>query len=151
MARSCARAVEAAHILGLQLHVQSAAAERDIDTAFATLVQRGAGGVVVVSDASLNSLTNKIAAVAVRYALPTVHSLPEFTAAGGLLSYGNSVTDSYRQAGLYAGRILKGDKPANLPTIQATKVELIINLKTAKTLGITFPITLLGRADEVIE
>jgi putative tryptophan/tyrosine transport system substrate-binding protein len=145
------QAQEAARILGLQLHVQNAAAERDIDTAFATLVQRGAGGVVVVSDASLNSLTNKIAAVAVRYALPTVHSLPEFTAAGGLLTYGNSVIDSYRQAGLYAGRILKGDKPANLPAIQATKVELIINLKTAKTLGITFPITLLGRADEVIE
>jgi len=142
---------EATRLLGLQLHVLNARAERDIDTAFATFVQRGAGAVVVVADALFNSRANEIVALAARHALPTMYSVREFAAAGGLLSYGTSVVDALRQAGLYAGRILQGNKPADLPIMQATKFELIINLKTAKTLGITFPLTLLVRADEVIE
>jgi putative ABC transport system substrate-binding protein len=142
---------EATHNLGLQLHILNASTERDIYTAFATFVQQKVGAVVVVSDALFNSRTNQLVALAAHHALPTIYSLREFATAGGLMSYGTSLADAYRQAGLYAALILKGAKPADLPAVQATKVELIINLRTAKSLGITFPITLLGRADEVIE
>jgi putative tryptophan/tyrosine transport system substrate-binding protein len=142
---------EAARALGLQLHVLNASAERDIEVAFATFVQKRADAVVVVSDALFNSRPNELVVLAARHALPTIYSLREFATAGGLMSYGTSLGDAYRQTGLYAGRILKGGKPADLPAVQATKVELILNFKTATTLGITFPISLLGRADEVIE
>jgi putative ABC transport system substrate-binding protein len=141
----------AARTLGLQLRIANASSEHDFDAAFATLSQERVGGLVIGTDGFLVSQSERLAALAVRYALPTIFQYRAFATAGGLMSYGGSVTDSYRLSGIYTGRILKGEKPADLPVQQATKVELIINLKTAKTLGITFPITLLGRADEVIE
>ena len=137
--------------LGLQLHVLYASNERDFDRVFAELVQRGAGALVIGADANLTSHSEQLAALALRHALPAAYQQPEFTAAGGLVSYGGSLTELYRTAGVYAGRILKGEKPADLPVQQITKVELIINLKTAKALGITVPLPLLGRADQVIE
>jgi putative tryptophan/tyrosine transport system substrate-binding protein len=137
--------------LGLQLHVLYASNERDFDRVFAELVQRRAGALVIGSDAFLTSHSEQLAVLALRHALPAVYQYPEFTAAGGLMSYGGSLTELYRTAGTYAGRILKGEKPADLPVQQVTKVELIINLKTAKALGLTVPLPLLARADEVIE
>ena len=141
----------AARTLGLQLHILRASNERAIDDAFATLAQLRAGAFVISSDPFFNSRAEQFAALALRHAVPTIFQYREFAAAGGLMSYGGSIIDSYRQAGVYTGRILKGEKPADLPVQQSTKVELIINLKTAKALGLTVPITLLGRADEVIE
>jgi putative tryptophan/tyrosine transport system substrate-binding protein len=141
----------AARTLGLQLQIANASTERDFDAAFATLSQGQVGGLVIGTDGFLVSQSEQLAALTVRYALPTIFQYRAFVTAGGLMSYGGSVTDSYRLSGVYTGRILKGEKPADLPVQQATKVELIINLKTARTLGITFPITLLGRANEVIE
>jgi putative tryptophan/tyrosine transport system substrate-binding protein len=141
----------AARILGLQLHVLYASTERDFDTAFATLVQLQAGGLVIGPDAFFVSRSEQLAALTVRYAVPTIYQLREFAAAGGLMSYGGSITDAYRLMGVYTGRILKGEKAADLPVQQATKVELALNLKTAKALGLTVPLALLGRADEVIE
>jgi ABC-type uncharacterized transport system substrate-binding protein len=141
----------AARTLGLQIHVLRASAERDFDKAFAMLVQLRAGGLVIGADAFFSSRSDQLAALALRYAVPTIYQYRDFAAAGGLMSYGGSNTDNYRLVGVYTGRILKGDNPADLPVQQATKVELIINMKTAKALGLTFPITLLGRADEVIE
>jgi putative ABC transport system substrate-binding protein len=141
----------AARTLGLQLHILRASNERDIDDAFATLAQLRAGAFVISSDPFFNTRAEQFAALALRHAVPTIFQYREFAAAGGLMSYGGSIIDSYRQAGVYTGRILKGEKPADLPVQQSTKVELIINLKTAKALGLTVPITLLGRADEVIE
>ena len=141
----------AARTLGLQLRIANASTERDFDAAFASLSQGQVPGLVIGTDGFLVSQSEQLAALTVRYALPTIFQYRAFVTAGGLMSYGGSVTDSYRLSGVYTGRILKGEKPADLPVQQATKVELIINLKTAKTLGITFPITLLGRADEVIE
>jgi putative tryptophan/tyrosine transport system substrate-binding protein len=140
----------AAQTLGLQLHVLRASNERDYDAVFATLAQLRAGGLVIAIDA-VNSWSERLAALAVRHALPTISAFSDFAAAGGLMAYGANSADSYRQVGLYTGRILKGEKPADLPVVQSTKVELVINLKTAKALGLTIPITLLGRADEVIE
>ena len=137
--------------LGLQMHVLRASDEREIDDAFAAAVQLGAGALVIASDAFFNSRDEQLGALTLRYKLPTIYQYREFAAAGGLMSYGGSLTDTYRQTGIYTGRILKGDKPGDLPVQQATKVELIINLKTAKALGLTVPLTLLGRADEVIE
>jgi putative ABC transport system substrate-binding protein len=110
-----------------------------------------AGGLVIGGEPFFNSRVKQLAALSFRYAVPTVYQLPEFTVAGGLASYGGSLLDAYRLAGLYSGRILKGEQPANLPVQQATKIELIINLRTAKALGLNVPLPLIGRADEVIE
>jgi putative ABC transport system substrate-binding protein len=142
---------DAAHALGRQIQVFHASTERDIDTAFASLVQLQAGGLVIGAGSFFFSRRDQFVALASRYSVPTVYPWREAVAAGGLVSYGASVTDAYRLAGIYTGRILKGDKPANLPVQQSTKTELVINLKTAKALGVTFPLSLLGSADEVIE
>ena len=140
-----------ARLLGLQLHLLHASSDADIDAVFATLTELRAGGLVIGTDAIFTSRDEKLAALALRYRIPTIYQWREFVAAGGLISYGGSFADSYRLAGVYTGRILKGEKPADLPVQQATKLELFINLKTAKALGITVPSTLLALADEVIE
>jgi len=137
--------------LGLQLHILQASSERDIDTAFATLVELRAGALVIGPDTFFNTRTEQIAALTARHAMPAVYQFREFVAGGGLLSYGGHEADFYRQVGVYAGRVLGGKKPAELPIVQSTKVELVINLNTAKALGLIVPQTLLARADEVIE
>jgi len=141
----------AARKLEQRLHVLHASAARDLPTAFATMAQLRAGGLMIAPDTFFNTRSAQLAELALRYALPTIYQYREFAAAGGLMSYGGSLTDAYRQVGVHTSRVLKGEKPADLPVEQATKVELIINLKTAKALGITVPLPLLGRADEVIE
>jgi len=142
----------AARTLGLPpLHVLHASTERDLDRVFAELVQVSAGGLMIGNGTFFVSSSEQLAELAIRYAMPVISPYREFPAAGGLMSYGGNSTDQYRLMGIYAGRILKGEKPSDLPVQQITRVELIINMKTAKALGITFPITLLGRADEVIE
>src|SRR5712691_9390832 len=141
----------AARTLGLQLRVLHASTERGFDEVFATLIQLRAGGLVIGTDGFFVSQSEQLAALTVRHALPAIFQYRGFVTAGGLMSYGGSVTDSFRLSGIYTGRILKGEKPADLPVQQATKVELMINLKTAKALGLTVPLPLLGRADEVIE
>jgi putative ABC transport system substrate-binding protein len=141
----------AARTLGRKLEVLQASNETEIERAFATLVQKRIGALVIVPDGFFNSHPEQLATLAAQHMIPAIYSLHEFARVGGLMSYGYSITDSYRQVGIYTGRILKGEKPADLPVQQSTKVELILNLKTAKALGITFPISLLGRADEVIE
>jgi ABC-type uncharacterized transport system substrate-binding protein len=141
----------AADTLGLRLHVVRASSEQELDTVFATLRQLPAGGLVIGPDAFFNGRSEQLAALAVRHAVPTIQQTREFAAAGGLMSYGSDAADSWRLAGVYTGRILKGEKPADLPVVQPTKFELIINLKSAKALGITVPPSLLTRADEVIE
>jgi putative tryptophan/tyrosine transport system substrate-binding protein len=141
----------AARNLGLQLHILTAGTDSDIDAAFAAVMQVRAGALLIGNDAFFNSRSEELAARTLRDAVPTIFNLREFTAAGGLMSYGASLTDAYRQAGVYIGRIVKGETPADLPVVQSTKVELFINLKTAKALGINVPLPLLGRADEVIE
>jgi putative ABC transport system substrate-binding protein len=141
----------AARTLGLQLHVLRASAESDFDAAFASLVQLRAGGLVIGADAVFNTRSEQLAALTLRHAVPAIFQFREFAAAGGLMSYGDSSKEPFRQVGVYTGRILKGEKPADLPVQQSTKVELIINLKTAKALGLTVPQLLLGRADEIIE
>jgi putative tryptophan/tyrosine transport system substrate-binding protein len=141
----------AAGTLGLQLHVLNASTERDFDTVFETLRQLKADGLVVVSDVLFNARSKQLAALTIRHAVPAIFQNRESTAAGGLMSYTGSIPDSYRQAGVYTGRILKGEKPADLPVVQGTKFELVINLKTAKALGLSVPHGLLNAADEVIE
>src|SRR5262245_7661151 len=141
----------AARLLGLKLQLVHARNESEIQAAFANLAEKRVGAVVVVSDAIFNSRPEQLAALAKRHTMPAVYSLREFARAGGLMSYGTSLAEAYRQAGLHTGRILKGEKPEDLPVIQATKVELATNVKTAKALGVAFPLSLLGRADEVIE
>jgi ABC-type uncharacterized transport system substrate-binding protein len=142
---------DAARSLGLQLHVLDASTEGEIDAAFEKLIELRAGGLLVSNDAFLFSQRDQIVALAARHAVPAIYGAREFAAAGGLMSYGTDYADRFRQVGTYAGKILKGTKPADLPVQQVARVEFVINLKTAKTLGLTFPITLLGRADEVIE
>jgi putative tryptophan/tyrosine transport system substrate-binding protein len=151
-AEASTRSVQAAaRTLGLELHVLNATSEHDLDAVFPNLIQLRAGGLVIGAAAFFTSRMEQLAALAVGHAVPTIYQHREFAVAGGLMSYGGSLTDAYRLVGIYTGRVLKGDKPADLPVQQATKVELYINLKTAKALGITFPLTLLGRADEVFE
>jgi putative ABC transport system substrate-binding protein len=141
----------AARTLGIKLHVLRASSETELDTVLATAARLPAAGLVVCPDPFFSNRIEQLAALTIRHALPAVYEWREFTAAGGLLSYGNSRTDIFRQAGIYTGRILKGEKPADLPVQQATKVEMYINLKTARALGITIPLPLSGRADEIFE
>src|SRR5215475_1217914 len=141
----------AARSLGLQLHALHASTERDFDTAFARLVQLRAGALIIGADAFFINQSEQLGALALRHAVPAISFYREFVAAGGMMSYGGDLIDAYRLMGVYGGRILKGEKPADLPVQQETKFALIINLKAAKTLGLTVPLPLLGRADEVIE
>jgi len=143
--------VEAAQAKGVRLLVVEAKDENEIDAAFATLVQQRVGALVVQVDPFLDGRREQIAALAARHVVPAIAAHPEFAVAGGLMSYGTSLTDTYRLEGHYAARILKGERPADLPVQQSVKVELVINLKTAKALSLTVPRSLLARADEVIE
>jgi putative tryptophan/tyrosine transport system substrate-binding protein len=144
-------ALSVANTLGLELHVLNASSERDFDAVFANLAQLHASGVVIGGDAFFTSHSEQLASLAIRHAVPAIYQWREFAAAGGLMSYGSNINDTHRMAGALAGRILKGENPADLPVQQATKIELYINLKTAKSLGITVPLQLLGRVDEVFE
>jgi putative ABC transport system substrate-binding protein len=141
----------AARSLGLKLHVLHASSERDFDTVFASLLQLGAGGLVVGNDTFFSTRSEQLAALALRHGVPAIFQYRQFVEAGGLMSYGGDLADNYRLTGVYTGRVLKGENPADLPVMQSTKVQLIINLKTARALGLTVPLSLLGRADEVIE
>ncbi len=142
---------DAARLFGLQLHVLSASTPSDIDAAFKTLVQLRAGALVVSVDPFLTNQRSQIVALSAHHKVPAIYGWREFSAAGGLMSYGTSLRDSYRQSGIFTGKILKGAKPIDLPVQQVVRIELVLNLITAKTLGRTFPLALLGRADEVIE
>jgi putative ABC transport system substrate-binding protein len=141
----------AAPAVGLQVQILKASSDREIDAAFVSLVQSRIGALFVGNDAFFNSRIEQLVALAARHAIPAMYSLREFAPAGGLMSYGPNLTEEYLQVGLYAGRILKGARPADLPVMQPTKIDLIINLKTAKTLGLEVPAKLLALADEVIE
>jgi len=141
----------AAQRLGQQLIILDASSDRDIETSFATFVQRGAGALIVGAGAFLFSNRERLVALAARYALPAIYADPEDAVAGALMSYGPSIVDAYRQIGIYAGRILNGEKPADLPVLQSTKFDLVINLRTAKALGLAVPQALLVAADEVFE
>jgi len=141
----------AAAIIGLKVEVLKAGTDSEIDAAFASAVQARTGALLVEADPLFITRIERLVALAARHGIPTVYSFREFVVAGGLISYGTSLIEDWRQIGLYTGRILKGEKPADLPVVQATKIQLIINLKTAKTLGLEVPATLLALADEVIE
>jgi ABC-type uncharacterized transport system substrate-binding protein len=143
--------LEAARTLGLQLHVLRASTDGELDSVFATLAQLRVGGLVISSDSFFFTRSVHLAALAARHAVPAIFGFRKFSVDGGLMSYGSDIVDGYRQVGIYTGRVLNGEKPADLPVQQSTKVELVLNLKTAKVLGLTVPASLLGRADEVIE
>jgi putative ABC transport system substrate-binding protein len=152
LAETITRELEAAaRTLGLELHVLHASSEGEIDAAFATLVQLRAGALVIGADALFNSRSEQLAALTIRHRVPAIYQFREFVSAGGLMAYGSTVLDTYHPLGVYTGRILKGEKPAELPVQQATKVELVINMKTAKALALSVPLTMIGRVDEVIE
>ena len=141
----------AAHAMGLVVHVLRASSENDLTAAFATIVQQGAGAVIVSFDAFFLSRRDQFVALAARHSLPSIYHWREFAESGGLIAYGTNLVDAYRQLGIYAGKILKGARPMDLPVWRQTKFDLVINLKTAKAIGLTVPPTLLTRADEVIE
>ncbi len=141
----------AARVLGLQLHVLNASTDRDFDPVFATMDQLRADALVISPDVFFNTRIERLAMLSLHHAVPAIYQYRPFVAAGGVIGYGSDETEYYRLVGTYTGKILKGEKPADLPVVQSTKVELIINLKTAKALGLTVPLSLLGRADEVIE
>jgi putative ABC transport system substrate-binding protein len=152
VAETQAKALQvAARTLGLHLVILNASDQSEFEGAFTTLVQQRAGALLLTGDALFTSHREQLMALAARYAVPAIYQWREFPAAGGLMSYGTNRIDGFRQVGVYTGRILKGEKPADLPVQQATKIELVINMKTANALGLTVPLTLLGRADEVIE
>ena len=142
---------QAAHKLGLTLHVLNASAEGDFDPVFAKLGELKAGALVIGHDVFFNAQTKQLGALTLRNKIPAIYTLSEFAASGGLISYGASRVDAWHQAGVYVGRILKGEKPAELPVIQPTTFEMAINLKTAKALGVSIPLTLIASADEIIE
>jgi putative ABC transport system substrate-binding protein len=142
---------QAARALGLQLHILHASTDRDFDAVFESVLQLRAGALVISPDVFFTARREQLAALSLHHAVPAIYQYRPFAAAGGLMSYGSDETEYYRLVGIYAGRVLKGEKPADLPVVQSTKVELIINLKTAEALGITIPLPLIGRADEVIE
>ncbi len=137
--------------LGLKLHVVRASSEQELAAVFESLTQQRTEALVIVSDPFFSNRGEELGGLSLRHRVPAIFQYPDFTAAGGLMSYGGNVAESYRLAGVCVGRILKGAKPADLPVQEVTKVELILNLKSANTLGITFPLSLLGRADQVIE
>jgi len=141
----------AARTMGQDLLVMNASSEHDLDFAFATLRQQRIGAALIANDAIFVTHRKQLVALAARHSVPAIHFLREFAEEGGLMSYGNSLADAYRRVGTQTAKILKGAKSSDLPVEQAVKVELVINPRTAKTLGLTFPVTLLGRADEVIE
>lgn len=141
----------AARIFGLEVKVLHATSEKDFETVFARVAELRAGGLLISNSSPFNGRSDELGALAARHAVPAIFQSPEFTAAGGLVSYGASTADAWRLAGVYTGRVLKGDKPADLPVQQVSKIEMIVNLMSAKALGITMPLPLLGRADEVIE
>jgi putative ABC transport system substrate-binding protein len=144
-------AQEASRALGLEIHIVNASVEGDFDTSFATLVRLHVEAVIIANDPFFTARRDQLVALAARHSIPAIYSQREFPDAGGLLSYGTHIPDLYRQAGVYVGKILKGEKPADLPVMQPTKFEFVINLKTAKALGVTFPPGVLAIADEVIE
>jgi putative ABC transport system substrate-binding protein len=142
---------KAARTIGQQVHILRASSERELEAVYATIVQTRIGALIVGGDPFFSSRRNQLVALAARDRIPSIYEWREYAEAGGLMSYGSDLADGYHQVGIYAGRILKGDKPADLPVVQLTKVEFVLNLKTARSLGLTISLPLLGRADEVIE